>query len=450
MTQKSSGESGSLENSGVLERHGTGKNFRTCPEIGRNRSGLRLGYTTGSCAAAAAKAAAQMLLSGEDAEHVRLMTPKGIELYLDVEQITRTAEYTECAVRKYSGDDPDVTDGLVVFARVEMAGCAAQDKRADVCITEERDFPEDGAFIEDGVFIGGGAGVGRVTKPGLEQKIGQAAINKVPRRMIREAVNEMREKYGCCETLRVTISIPDGEEAAKKTFNPRLGIEGGLSILGTSGIVEPMSEKALTDTIYLEMKMLRDSGCRYCYVVPGNYGTDFLKETLQAEPKLAVKCSNYVGETIDDAKLLGMKGILLIGHVGKFIKLAAGVMNTHSRVADCRMEVFAAHAAMAGAVQETARRLMQCMNTTEAIEIIREQGLLGRVMETVTERIEFYLRQRAGEELRIGLILFSPEDGILCRTKDADFLLEQIRREKGSTEDGQKRKAVRSSTQPEV
>ena len=242
MTQKSSGESGSLENSGVLERHGTGKNFRTCPEIGRNRSGLRLGYTTGSCAAAAAKAAAQMLLSGEDAEHVRLMTPKGIELYLDVEQITRTAEYTECAVRKYSGDDPDVTDGLLVFARVEMAGCAAQDKRADVCITEERDFPEDGAFIEDGVFIGGGAGVGRVTKSGLEQKIGQAAINKVPRRMIREAVNEMREKYGCCEALRVTISIPDGEEAAKKTFNRRLGIEGGLSILGTSGIVEPMSE----------------------------------------------------------------------------------------------------------------------------------------------------------------------------------------------------------------
>ena len=157
-----------------------------------------------------------------------------------------------------------------------------------------------------------------------------------------------------------------------------------------------------------------------------------------------------MGETIDDAKLLGMKGILLIGHVGKFIKLAAGVMNTHSRVADCRMEVFAAHAAMAGAVQETARRLMQCMNTTAAIEIIREQGLLGRVMETVTERIEFYLRQRAGEELRIGLILFSPEDGILCRTKDADFLLEQIRREKGSTEDGQKRKAVRSGTQPEV
>ena len=331
------------------------------------------------------------------------MTPKGIELYLDVEQILRTEAYAECAVRKYSGDDPDVTDGLLVFARAEKADFAVQDKREDAC------FTGDGIFVEDGVFIEGGAGVGRVTKPGLEQKIGQAAINRVPRRMIGEAVNEIRKKYGCREPLRVTISIPEGEKTAEKTFNPRLGIEGGLSILGTSGIVEPMSEKALTDTIYLEMKMLS------------------LKETLKADPELAVKCSNYVGEAIDDAKLLGMKGILLIGHVGKFIKLAAGVMNTHSRQADCRMEVFAAHAAMAGADQETVRRVMQCINTTEAAAIIREQGMLEKVMKTITERIEFYLRQRAREELQIGMILFSLEDGILGKTEEADLLLEQIR-----------------------
>ena len=422
MTQETTGASCNPENSSSADRHSSSPKSGTGPEIGRTRSGLRLGYTTGSCAAAAAKAAAQMFLSGENVEHVRLMTPKGIELYLDVEHVSRTEAYAECAVRKYSGDDPDVTDGLLVFARVEKADCAARDKR------------EDTGFIEDGVFIEGGCGVGRVTKPGLEQNAGQAAINKVPRRMIGEAVNEMRGKYGCRETLQVIISIPEGEETAKKTFNPRLGIEGGLSVLGTSGIVEPMSEKALTDTIYLEMKMLRDGGHRYCYVVPGNYGTDFLERTLQADPELAVKCSNYVGETIDDAKLLGMEGILLIGHVGKFIKLAAGVMNTHSRQADCRMEVFAAHAAMAGADRETVCRLMQCINTTEAIEIVREQGLLGQVMKTVTERIEFYLRQRAGEELRIGMILFSLEDGILGRTKEADFLLEQIRGEKAAEE----------------
>lgn len=414
---------GEKENKGTPERQilsGWNKSSgSSAPEIGRNRSGLRLGYTTGSCAAAAAKAAAQMLLSGETAAHVRLRTPKGIELYLDVEQITETPSYVECAVRKYSGDDPDVTDGLLVFARVEKAECSIREKREDSC------------FTENGVLIDGGIGVGRVTKPGLEQKIGQAAINRVPRRMIGEAVNEIRDKYGCRTPLRVTVFIPGGEETAKKTFNPRLGIMGGLSILGTSGIVEPMSEKALTDTIYLEMKMLRDTGHRWCYVVPGNYGTDFLRNILGADPDLAVKCSNYVGETIDDAGLLGMKGILLIGHVGKFIKLAAGVMNTHSRQADCRMEVFAAHAAMAGADQATVCRLMQCINTSEAAEIIKEKGLLSPVMKTVTERIEFYLKQRAGERLQIGMIMFSLEDGILGRTENADFLLDQIRRESG-------------------
>lgn len=405
------------------------------PDIGRDRSGLRLGYTTGSCAAAAAKAAAQMFLSGEQSDHIRLMTPKGIELYLDVENVRRTTAYAECAVRKFSGDDPDVTDGLLVFARVEKADPAegSEKKEADL------------RFEKDGIIIDGGAGVGRVTRPGLEQRVGQAAINKVPRRMIRDAVNEIREKYGCTDRIRVTISIPEGGETAKKTFNPRLGIEGGLSVLGTSGIVEPMSEKALTDTIWLEMKMLRESGHQYCYVVPGNYGTDFLKETLGADPFLAVKCSNYVGETIDDARLLGMKGILLIGHVGKFIKLAAGVMNTHSRQADCRMEVFAAHAAMAGADRETVQRLMQCINTTEAIGILRRQRLLRQVMETVTERIEFYLGQRAGEKLRIGAVLFSLEDGILGRTEKAAELLERIRREQAEESDVQEQPAKAES-----
>ena len=372
-------------------------------EIGRTRSGLRYGWTTGSCAAAAAKAAAQMLFAGEEIRQVRLMTPKGIELYLDVECVTQMPEYTECAVRKYSGDDPDVTDGLLIFAKVERCG-------------------------GNQILLDGGAGVGRVTKPGLEQKIGQAAINKVPRKMIAEEVEGVCRKYGYCGGVKVLISIPGGEETAKKTFNPRLGIIGGLSVLGTSGIVEPMSEKALTDTIYLEMKMLRESGRIYCYAVPGNYGIDFLTESMGIDPDLAVKCSNYVGETIDDAILLGMKGLLLIGHVGKFIKLAAGVMNTHSRQADCRMEVFASHAAMAGADADTVKAVMACLNTTEAIRILKKKALLQDVMKTVMERIEFYLRQRAGEELQIGAIVFSSEEGILGQTENAARLSEKIER----------------------
>ena len=372
-------------------------------EIGRTRSGLRYGWTTGSCAAAAAKAAAQMLFGGEEIRHVRLMTPKGIELYLDVESVTWMPDYAECAVRKYSGDDPDVTDGLLIFAKVERCG-------------------------GDQILLDGGAGVGRVTKPGLEQQIGQAAINKVPRKMITEEVSGVCREYGYSGGVKVLISIPEGEETAKKTFNSRLGITGGLSVLGTSGIVEPMSEKALTDTIYLEMKMLHESGSSYCYAVPGNYGIDFLTESMGIDPDLAVKCSNYVGETIDDARLLGMKGLLLIGHVGKFIKLAAGVMNTHSRQADCRMEVFASHAAMAGADTDTVKAVMDCLNTTEAVRILKGKGLLQDVMKTVMERIEFYLRQRAGEELQIGAIVFSSEEGILGQTENAARLSEKIER----------------------
>lgn len=382
-------------------------------EIGRTRSGLRYGWTTGSCAAAAAKAAAQMLFSGEEIRQVRLMTPKGIELYLDVEDVTRMPDRVQCAVRKYSGDDPDVTDGILVYAKVE------------------KDAEESSGLR---VILDGGTGVGRVTKPGLEQQVGQAAINKVPRRMITEEVERICRACGYCGEVKVTISIPDGEETAKKTFNPRLGIMGGLSVLGTSGIVEPMSEKALTDTIYLEMKMLRESGYSCCYAVPGNYGMDFLTEQLGINPDLAVKCSNYVGDTIDDAKLLGMKGLLLIGHVGKFIKLAAGVMNTHSRTADCRMEVFASHAAMAGADAAAVKEIMSCLNTAEAVKILKEKGLLQNVMKTVMERITFYLRQRAGDELETGAVVFSDEEGILGQTENADKLLGLIERQRKEQE----------------
>lgn len=399
----------------------TAENIR---DIGRTRSGLRYGWTTGSCAAAAAKAGTEMLFGQEEIRQIRLMTPKGIGLLLDVEEITRRPDYVQCAVRKYSGDDPDVTDGLLIFARVERIPEEDAEKAASC-----------GAFLENvngslEIILDGGPGVGRLTRKGLEQQVGQAAINRVPRRMITEEAAAVCRKYSYSGALKITVMIPNGAQTAKKTFNPRLGIEGGLSVLGTSGIVEPMSEKALTDTIWLEMKMLRDSGYDACYVVPGNYGSDFLQENLGLDPELSVKCSNYVGETIDDAGLLGMKGVLLIGHIGKFVKLAAGVMNTHSRQADCRMEVFASHAAMNGADAGTVKEIMSCLNTSEAVEILKRSGLLGPVMETVTDRIAFYLRQRAGAGPETGAIVFSNEEGILGQTDNAQRLLELIRGQK--------------------
>lgn len=377
--------------------------------VWKNQTKLRTGYTTGSCAAAAAKAATHMLVSGEVAGEVSLVTPAGIRLYLEVEDIVKENNYVSCAIRKDSGDDPDVTNGILVYARVTFA----QD---DV--------------VKSKVLLEAGEGIGRVTQKGLEQSIGDPAINLVPRQMIREAVEEELRKAGEKRTAIVRIWVPGGEEIAKKTFNPKLGIEGGISILGTTGIVEPMSEKALTDTIFVEMKVRRENGMDYCYVVPGNYGSDFLHDTLGYQEDSAVKCSNYVGEVIDDAVRLQMKGILLVGHIGKFIKLAAGIMNTHSRQADGRMEILAAHAAMAGGSRELIRQLMECITTTAALELLEKEGILKEVMSTVMIKIEEHLKHRAGDGLEIGAVMFSKEMGILGKTSDADRLAQKIQSRK--------------------
>lgn len=377
--------------------------------VWKNQTKLRTGYTTGSCAAAAAKAATHMLVSGEVVGEVSLVTPSDIRLYLEVEDIVKENNYVSCAIRKDSGDDPDVTNGILVYARVTFA----QD---DV--------------VKSKVILEAGEGIGRVTQKGLEQSIGDPAINLVPRRMIREAVEEELQKAGIDRGVRVMIWVPDGAEIARKTFNPKLGIEGGISILGTTGIVEPMSEKALTDTIFVEMKVRRENGMDYCYVVPGNYGSDFLHDTLGYQEDAAVKCSNYVGEVIDDAVRLQMKGILLVGHIGKFIKLAAGIMNTHSRQADGRMEILAAHAAMAGGSRELICQLMECITTTAALELLEKEGILKEVMSTVMIKIEEHLKHRAGDGLEIGAVMFSKEMGILGKTSDADRLAQKIQSRK--------------------
>lgn len=377
--------------------------------VWKNQTKLRTGYTTGSCAAAAAKAATHMLVSGEVVGEVSLVTPAGIRLYLEVEDIVKENNYVSCAIRKDSGDDPDVTNGILVYARVTFA----QD---DV--------------VKSKVILEAGEGIGRVTQKGLEQSIGDPAINLVPRRMIREAVEEELQKAGIDRGVRVMIWVPDGAEIARKTFNPKLGIEGGISILGTTGIVEPMSEKALTDTIFVEMKVRRENGMDYCYVVPGNYGSDFLHDTLGYQEDAAVKCSNYVGEVIDDAVRLQMKGILLVGHIGKFIKLAAGIMNTHSRQADGRMEILAAHATMAGGSRELICQLMECITTTAALELLEKEGILKEVMSTVMIKIEEHLKHRAGDGLEIGAVMFSKEMGILGKTSDADRLAQKIQSRK--------------------
>lgn len=374
----------------------------------KNHKKLRYGYTTGSCAAAASKAAAAMLLSGKEISYVELHTPKGIDLWLEVLDISREDNAVSCAIQKDGGDDPDVTNGILIYAKVSRE-------------------PADEAQI----IIDGGIGVGRVTKPGLEQPVGAAAINKVPRQMIRENLEAVCEQYHYHGKLSVVISIPSGVELAAKTFNPRLGIVGGISVLGTSGIVEPMSEQALIDTIRVEMRQKLANGMEYLLVVPGNYGIDFLDQYghgLQLED--AVKCSNFVGEALDAAVEFGAKGVLLVGHIGKFIKLAGGIMNTHSHNADARMELLTVHAALLGAPVELLQKMMECVTTDDALKYLKEADLMEPVMERIMEKMEFYVNQRAQHQLELGVITFSNVFGILGQTKNVPDLVKKIGRDK--------------------
>ena len=366
---------------------------------------LRCGYTTGSCATAAAKAAATMLLAGERVATVRIDTPKGVVLELEPLEVELAEQYVSCAIRKDSGDDPDDTNGVLVFAKVEKVA-------------------------EPGVHIEGGVGVGRVTKPGLACAVGGPAINPTPRRMITAEVGSVMEQAGYSEGLLVTISIPEGVEIAKKTFNPRLGIIGGLSVLGTSGIVEPMSEKALIETMYVEMRAQKARGNKHLLVFFGNYGEDFTRDVMQLDLEGAVTCSNFVGELLDYAVFLGFETLLLIGHSGKLVKLAQGVMNPHSKYADCRTELFALEAMFHGASIEVGQEIYHCLTTDEVTKILKREQIFEPVMDKVTERIDFYMQHRVHGKIKTAAFMFSNVYGILGKTKAADELI-QLHKQKG-------------------
>ena len=363
---------------------------------------LRCGYTTGSCAAAAAKASALMLLTGESLALIKLQTPKGLTLELEPEEVLRQDGAVTCAIRKDAGDDPDITNGILIYARVEK--------------------------IAAGLELVGGAGVGIVTKPGLACLPGEPAINPVPRKMIRQEVEKVAVSCGYQGGLRVTISIPAGRKLALSTFNPRLGIEGGLSVLGTSGIVEPMSEKALIETMYTEIKSRKAQGHSGLLAFFGNYGEDFSRDILHLDISQAVTCSNYVGELLDYAVYSGFTSLLLIGHAGKLIKLAQGVMNTHSAYADCRTEFLALAAMFHGASPALGKSLYECITTDEAVRLLKEHRLLEEVVADAMTKIDFYMQRRVQGKLKTAALLFSNKYGVLGQTKEAAALLPLYRR----------------------
>lgn len=364
--------------------------------VGRKQ--LRCGYTTGTCAAAAAAGAAARLLTGAVLDEVQVDTPAGVMVTAELLEHAAGPGWASCAVRKDGGDDPDVTDGILICARVER-----------------RESP--------GIAIDGGAGVGRVTRPGLDQPVGAAAINSVPRRMITRQVEQVMAAAGYDGGLAVTISVPEGAALAGRTFNPRLGIEGGISILGTGGIVRPMSEAALLDSLYLEQDMLQAAGARDIILTPGNYGDAFAQQSLGLTLARRCTCSNYLGAAIDHAAGLGFRSLLVVGHLGKLIKVAAGNMNTHSRVSDARRETLTAHAALAGGGPELLRALFDSPTTDAGVALLTQAGLLEIVMTSLARALDEQLKYRAGDGLAIEAVFFSNQYGMLGKTPGADSLL---------------------------
>ena len=373
--------------------------------ITRGGRTLRCGYTTGACATGAAMAAARMLLTGETVETVELDTPRGIRLTLEILNPEMGDGFARCAVQKDSGDDPDITNGILVCARAEK--------------------------IDAGLQIEGGEGVGVVTRPGLDQPVGAAAINSTPRRMIAEAVEAVSAACGYAGGLKITISIPDGAALANKTFNPRIGIVGGLSVIGTTGIVEPMSNAALVDTIRLELSVLSAGGAKVVLLCPGNYGEVFARETLGLNMSRQVSVSNFIGDGIEAAVDYGFERILLVGHIGKLVKLGIGLHNTHSAYGDGRMETLIACALECGAQAELLKQILNCVTTDAALAILHGAGLLEPTMAALGRRIQACLERKVPAGTEIGFICFTnaePLQGVLVESPNARKLSEEWKR----------------------
>ena len=353
---------------------------------------LRKGFTTGTTATAATVAAIRTLLNQEPQETVTVHAANGKIAIFDVEQTDFDEQQASCAIKKDGGDDQDATDGALIFATVKL-----------------RDDNE--------IHLDGGKGVGRVTKEGLANKPGMPAINPTPRRVIKAAA---REELGEKRGINIVISVPEGERIAKLTYNPRLGIVGGISILGTSGVVTPMSESSWKHSISIEMNIHRKRGDNTIVLVPGNYGEDFAKDELGIPNAKIVQMSNFVGYVLHETQRLGFTKVLIVGDLGKMIKVAGGIFSTHSKDADARAEIMVANLALMGGVPTAfLRKINQCLTTISMIKMIDEAGyqeVYQMIADKIKLRAEKLLAHRE-PHVEIDVVIFSRESGFLAASK---------------------------------
>ena len=370
----------------------------------------RRGYTTGSCATAASKAATYMLLTNKKIKTINIDTPKGIPLTLDVQNISLNNDYVECSIKKDGGDDIDATHTMDIYAKAEII------------------YRENG---ED-IIVCGGYGIGVVTKKGLSVEVGKAAINPTPMKMInyeiRKVIGEdISATLGEGKSLKITISAPKGEEIAKKTFNPRLGIIGGISIIGTTGIVEPMSDEGWKKSLSIELKMKKEQGLDKIILVPGNHGEQFIREKLNLDMKYVVRTSNFIGYMLKEAQRMGYKKILMAGHIGKFIKLSAGIFNTHSKVADARSEILISNLALMKAPYDLLEKINECLTAEEAVEVINENNYT-EFYDKVSNKCRYKVKQYLGDDdTEVEVIMFSMDKTLLGKSDNTDSLVEVFR-----------------------
>ena len=393
----------------------------------------RRGYTTGSCATGASKAAVYMLITKNRINTINIDTPKGIPLLLKVDNINISDTFVECSIKKDGGDDIDATHTMDIYARAEIV--AKNDKNKGYLTLKDIDTLSTNSECKSELYkfirVYGGTGIGVVTKKGLSVDVGKPAINPTPLKMINHEIRKLigdnfESILGNDKVLKITIFAPQGETVAKKTFNPRLGIVGGISIIGTTGIVEPMSDDGWKKSLSIELQMKKEQGLDKIILVPGNHGEQFIREKLNLDIKYVVRVSNFIGYMIKEAQRIGYKKILMAGHIGKFIKVSAGIFNTHSKVADARSEILVANLALMGARYEFLNKINQCVTTEEAVELINNseyREVYNILSNKCRERVKQYLNEDS-DDIDVEVIIFSMDKSLLGKSDNTDDLVE--------------------------
>lgn len=366
---------------------------------------LKNGYTTGTCAQSATKAAVTMLCGNQDIISVKVTIPSGDILDLEVLNISCSDNSVTCGIRKDGGDDIDVTDGLIIYCKASF-------------IDEKK------------IIISGGEGIGKVTLPGLDRPVGSYAINSVPLHMIEKEAKETLKKFSIDKGLKIQIFVPNGEKVAEKTFNSKLGIINGISILGTTGIVEPMSSKALIDTIKAEFSVISKKQKKNILLVLGNYGLEYSKNVLKINEEPHVMCSNFIGEALDSAVENDIESILLVSHFGKFVKLSIGMMNTHSNAGDGRIEAIIRAALQSKASIDCLRELDKCISTDSALKVLLKYGIYENVIDILQLKIKETIKKRINDKLKVEFLSFTkiPEisNGIVMESSDSKLMIREM------------------------